>query len=78
MNLRAKVADALLTLMVLQEAKEYGLVYLITLNPKPEQRIAIQIYDGEKSSEAFKNNLVMENLMKLEILTRELRLLKDL
>ena len=54
MNLRAKVANALLTLMVLQEVREYGLVYQITLNPKPEQRIAIQIYDGEKSSKALK------------------------
>ena len=48
-----KGAEALLNPMVFQEAKEYGLIYRITLNPKPEQRIAIQIYDEEKSAKTF-------------------------
>ena len=48
-----KGAEAHLNPVVLQEAKEYGLVYRITLNPKPKRRIAIQIYDGEKSAKAF-------------------------
>ena len=29
------------------------MIYRITLNPKPEQRIAIQIYDEEKSAKTF-------------------------
>ena len=47
-----KSAEAFLNPMVLEEAKELGLLYRITLNPKPEQRIAIQIYTEEKTAKA--------------------------
>ena len=50
-----KSADMFLNAFVLEAAKDMGLLYRIALTPKPEQRVAIQIYEDEqKSKEARK------------------------
>lgn len=61
-----KSADMFLNAFVLEAAKDMGLLYRIALTPKPEQRVAIQIYEDKSNSKATRQKFGDEKLKEME------------
>ena len=58
-------ADMFLNPFVLEAAKDIGLLYRIVLTPKPEQRVAIQIYEDKSNSKATRQKFGDEKLKEI-------------